>query len=87
MVHIVGLLFLRALVQDLVPARSDHNQRDFTGSDRAIDGLGEILAGHNVFDVHEDAIRADDCGEVIAQTAGICRGVLAAVADKNVTRS
>ena len=86
MAHIVRLLFLRALAQDLVPARPDHNQGGLAGRDRPIDGFREILAGHNVFDVHEDAIRTDDGGEVIAQTAGICGGVLAAVADEDTAR-
>jgi hypothetical protein len=51
-----------------------------------VDGLGEVLAGDDVFDVHKDALRTDDCGEVIAQTAGIGRGVFSTVADEDIVR-
>jgi hypothetical protein len=44
------------------------------------------LAGRDIFDIHENAIRAHDRGQMIAQAAGVRGGILTAVADKNAAR-
>jgi hypothetical protein len=40
----------------------------------------------DAFDIHENALRSDEGGQVVADAAGIGSGIVAAVADEDILR-
>ena len=71
-----------ALLEVGYPSRSDDDDHRLTSRNGVLDGLGEILSGNDILDVHEDVLVADVAAEMFRQAAGIACRILPPIAQE-----
>jgi hypothetical protein len=84
--YIITQLLLGALVQDLYPSRSNHDQGDITTCKGIVYSPAKRISWRDVLDIHEDVVGSDQVVEVIAQTARVGCRVFPTIVDEDVAR-